>query len=100
MTKSALFKQAHALAKTIIKAGDDYRVTFGLCLKAIIADAKAPKQQITICTFGGNFLVKVPFAIKDRFKKAVKGCRWQPETKEWFVPAKSEAQLRAFAQTL
>lgn len=46
--------------------------------------------QITICTFNNNFLVKVPFAIKDRFKKAVKGCKWQPETKEWFVPAKSE----------
>lgn len=43
MTKSALFKQAHALARATIKAGDDYRVTFGLCLKAIIADSKAPK---------------------------------------------------------
>lgn len=100
MTKSTLFKQAHALAKAIIKAGDNYRATFGLCLKAIIADSKAPKSQVVICTFNGNFLVKVPFAIKDRFKKAVKGCKWQSETKEWFVPAKSEAQLRAFAQTL
>lgn len=46
MTKSALFKKAHALAKATIKVGDDYRVTFGLCLKAVIADAKAPKKEV------------------------------------------------------
>lgn len=43
MTKSALFKQAHALAKATIKAGDNYQATFALCLKAVIADTKAPK---------------------------------------------------------
>lgn len=46
MTKSALFKQAHALARATVRAGDDYRVTFGLCLKAVIADSKAPKKEI------------------------------------------------------
>ena len=50
MTKSALFKQAHALAKATVKAGDDYRVTFGLCLKAIIADSKAPKKEVKMTT--------------------------------------------------
>lgn len=48
MTKSELFKKAHKLAKATIKAGDDYRVTFGLCLKAVIADAKAPKTSTYI----------------------------------------------------
>ena len=40
MTNSKLFKQAHAMTKATIQAGDDYRATFGLCLKAIKADSK------------------------------------------------------------
>lgn len=35
MTNSQLFSQAHAMAKQVIKQGDCYRTTFGLCLKAI-----------------------------------------------------------------
>lgn len=35
MTKSELFKAAHKLTREVIKAGDDYRATFGLCLKFI-----------------------------------------------------------------
>lgn len=35
MTKSELFKKAHALAKATVKAGDNYQATFALCLKAI-----------------------------------------------------------------
>lgn len=35
-----LFKQAHSLTRATIQAGDDYRATFGLCLKQVIADAK------------------------------------------------------------
>lgn len=50
MNKSALFKQAHALTRKTIKAGDDYRVTFGLCLKAVIADSKAPKKEVKMTT--------------------------------------------------
>ena len=38
MTNSQLFKQAHAMTKQVIKAGDNYQVTFGLCLKVIKAD--------------------------------------------------------------
>ena len=37
MNKSELFKQAHALTKATIKAGDSYRVTFGLAIKAILS---------------------------------------------------------------
>ena len=40
MTKSELFKKAHKLTKQVIQAGDDYRITFGLALKTIIADSK------------------------------------------------------------
>lgn len=36
MNKSNLFKAAHKLAKSVIKAGDNYRVTFGAAIKAIL----------------------------------------------------------------
>ena len=42
MTKSELFKAAHKLAKKVIKAGDNYRVTFGACLKMIASMFKVP----------------------------------------------------------
>lgn len=35
MNLSKLFKMAHKLAKKVIKAGDNYRVTFGACVKAV-----------------------------------------------------------------
>ena len=36
MNKSELFKAAHKLAKSVIKPGDNYRVTFGAAIKAIL----------------------------------------------------------------
>lgn len=36
MNKSQLFKTAHKLAKSVIKSGDNYRVTFGAAIKAIL----------------------------------------------------------------
>ena len=36
MNKSQLFKAAHKLAKSVIKSGDNYRVTFGAAIKAIL----------------------------------------------------------------
>ena len=42
MNKSRLFKQAHKLARKIIQAGDNYRVTFGACLKMIASMFKVP----------------------------------------------------------
>ena len=42
MNKSTLFKTAHKLAKKIIQAGDNYRVTFGACLKMIASMFKCP----------------------------------------------------------
>ena len=37
MTKSELFKAAHKMAKTVIKAGDNYSVTFGACIKLVLS---------------------------------------------------------------
>ena len=36
MNKSELFKAAHKLAKSVIKSGDNYHVTFGAAIKAIL----------------------------------------------------------------
>ena len=36
MNKSELFKAAHKLAKSVIKSGDNYRVTFGAAIKVIL----------------------------------------------------------------
>lgn len=44
MNNSTLFKQAHAMTKQVIKQGDDYKTTFGLCLKAI--KEKQSSQQL------------------------------------------------------
>lgn len=45
MSKSSLFSQAHALCKSVIQAGDDYRITFGACLKLIIKESKMIKDN-------------------------------------------------------
>ena len=41
MNKSILFKKAHALTKSIIQPGDNYRVTFGEALRMIISESKS-----------------------------------------------------------
>ena len=52
ISNAALFKQAHAMCRATIQAGDSYQVTFGACLKAIKqdntkqADKKLVKQAI------------------------------------------------------
>ena len=48
MKKSELFKQAHKLTKDTIKAGDSYRVTFGLAIKAILSSAKKSFSEILL----------------------------------------------------
>jgi hypothetical protein len=48
----------------------------------------------TFSTYKGNFLVKVPFVLKDSFKKTVKNAKWCSETKEWFVMSDKEQDLR------
>lgn len=56
MTKSELFRKAHALAKQAIKAGDDYRITFGAALKALISKPASLLAQLT--ALGGKLWEK------------------------------------------
>lgn len=100
MNNSAIFKAAHALTKASIQSGDSYAVTFGAALRIVIADSKAPKTnplkaKVSISRYKNNLLVKVPFDIKDEFKKVVKA-KWAAETKEWIVSADQEAKLQAW----
>ena len=50
MTNSQLFSQAHQLTKQVIKQGDNYQVTFGLCLKAIKEKNKQVKKDNFVFT--------------------------------------------------
>ena len=46
MNKSVLFNLAHKLARKTIQAGDNYRVTFGACLKMIISMSNKYKANL------------------------------------------------------
>lgn len=48
MTKSELFKAAHAMARKVIQAGDDYRATFGAALKILLSKPSLLEQLIAI----------------------------------------------------
>jgi hypothetical protein len=50
MNASKLFKAAHEMARKIRRAGDDYRATFGLCLKALYQAAKRSLMKIITLT--------------------------------------------------
>lgn len=82
ISNAVLFKQAHAMARATIQAGDDYRTTFGACLKAIKQDntkqanKKLIKQAIaTALPFTAFFaimcvIMAVLFAVSHAFSNA------------------------------
>lgn len=90
MTNSQLFKQAHAMTKQVIKAGDNYQVTFGLCLKAIKADAKQVNFTATI--------VIIAFAIITTMIKPVQTTKL-PTKKGYIIYANKDGQKVAFEVT-
>lgn len=48
MTRKDLFKQAHKLTKRIIRKGNDYKITFSLCLKLLYNILKRNISTINI----------------------------------------------------
>ena len=90
MNNSQLFKQAHAMTKQVIKTSDNYQVTFGLCLKAIKADAK----QISFTTT----IVLIAFAIIATMIKPVQIIKL-PTKKGYIVYANKDGQKVAFEVT-
>ena len=90
MTNSQLFKLAHAMTKQVIKTGDNYRVTFGLCLKAIKADAKQTGFTATI--------VIIAFAIIATMIKPFQNIKL-PTKKGYVIYANKDGQKVAFEVT-
>lgn len=43
LSKSEIFRYAHQLTKQIMKAGDDYRATFAICLRTLYGEIKDVK---------------------------------------------------------
>ncbi|MGB0467767.1 MAG: hypothetical protein ACPGF7_09605 [Pontibacterium sp.] len=54
MTKSNLFKSAHKLTRATIQPGDDYRTTFGACLKHLM---NKPTIVETTFKFGNETVI-------------------------------------------
>lgn len=65
MTKSELFRKAHALTKKVIQKGDDYRVTFGAALKGLMMKA----IKITLTQLRISRRVVREFSSKEEFTK-------------------------------
>ena len=74
MTKSELFKAAHKLAKSVMQAGDNYRVTFGLAIKAILSQTTNSIVD-TLLAMGlkvwENYGKKRIYMNAEQFKKAM-----------------------------
>lgn len=76
-----LFTKAHAMTKQIRKAGDDYRVTFGACLRYV----RATTNQFV--TLSGK-----TYNCRDLIKKH--GGKFDAATKTWTMPALGWDRIR------
>ena len=66
ISNAVLFKQAHAMTRETIQAGDDYRTTFGACLKAIKAEVKqAANIDLLIVIAAIITMVTAKFSVKN-----------------------------------
>ena len=92
MTNSQLFKQAHAMTKQVIKTGDNYQVTFGLCLKAI-------KAEQTIKIGFVATIVIIAFAIVKSILDEAQATIKLPTKKGYIVYANKDSQKVAFEVT-
>lgn len=63
MTNSQLFSQAHTMTKQVIKQGDCYKTTFGLCLKAIKEKNKQVKKDNVVFTSISLFMTLSVLAV-------------------------------------
>ena len=68
MNKSNLFKAAHAMTKQVIKSGDNYAVTFGLCLKQIINDTKKASTMKTVTLYDEGEIYMTQHLVKGRLE--------------------------------
>lgn len=66
--KSYIFKAAHAQTKQIIKAGDNYQVTFGAVLKAIYKRVKGITKIVAPIVAQGFTKLTIELRIWDKTK--------------------------------
>lgn len=94
MNKSELFKAAHKLVKSVIKTGDDYRVTFGAAIKAIINGLVAKVEifsvEFTNAWTGQTFSKEVEAT---SYKDAVQKFEAENKKKATYVSKKVLAQV-------
>ena len=90
ISNATLFKQAHAMTRATIQAGDCYRATFGLCLKAIKDSQKVKLSFIQTIVI---ILVAILFAATET--KAIE----LPAQKGAIVYANKDGQKVAFEVT-
>jgi hypothetical protein len=76
MTKKELFIKAHKMTKAVLKAGDNYRVTFAACLKAV-------KSGFTLNSKCKYKITGSTFERKNKIKKA--GGKWIASSKCWIA---------------
>ena len=90
MNNATAFKQAHAMTKQIIKAGDCYKTTFGACLKVVKA------QNVKMNTL--QVILVILFALVTVITKEVKQVSL-PTQKGSIVYANKDGQKVAFEVT-
>lgn len=64
MNNATLFKKAHEMARKTVKSGDNYQVTFSLCLKVLISE-----QSVKITTYNSDKSVTVTYQPKKQVNK-------------------------------
>lgn len=72
MTLSELFKAAHKLAKQIIKAGDNYHVTFGACLKFIKNESATAISKVEVKS-PTDFIMNALLSVLEDYKEEMDG---------------------------
>ena len=100
MTKSELFKAAHKLAKSIIQVGDNYRVTFGLAIKAILSQTTNSIVD-TLLEMGlkvwENYGKKRIYMNADKFNEVTGYCwRLSDSSNKFFYDFETDAIMRVY----
>ena len=103
MTKSELFKAAHKLAKSVIQGGDNYRVTFGLAIKAILSQTTNSIVD-TLLAMGlkvwENYGKKRIYMNADRFNEVTGYCwRLSDSSNKFFYDFETDAIMRVAPHT-
>lgn len=94
LTRSQLFKKAHAITKRNIKKGDSYQVTFGICLKQLISEQPKEVKVLKGLTITTTYYKKpkvnksvamVGDYVKPKDSLLVKSCEFAVDNLDFFL---------------